>query len=182
MTGDFALRRADYPSLLWKALVIGLSGALALAAALSAIANAGRSAAPQEIMHLWPWDALAPALVGSELLSSDLSSASSPRIAHLARLSLTHQVINPRALRLLGLHEDAHGRPTQARTLFQLAEHLSRRDPTTELWLIEDSVRHNDSRAALKHYDHLLRAHPDLQALLFAILSGALAVTRLRAG
>jgi hypothetical protein len=174
------LRRIGFPSLLWKALVIGVSGALVLTAALSAIANAGRSAAPQKIMQLWPWDALAPALVGGELLSPDLASASSRRIAQLARLSLTHQVLNQRALRLLGLYEDARGRAVRARTLFLLAEHLSRRDPTTELWLIEDSVRHNDSQAALKHYDHLLRAHPDRQTILFPILSGALADSDLR--
>jgi hypothetical protein len=60
-----------------------------------------------------------------------------------------------------------------ARRFFQISERLSRRDPATQLWLIEDAVQRNDIDNALRHYDIALRTSPSLAQSLAPILVNA---------
>jgi tetratricopeptide (TPR) repeat protein len=94
--------------------------------------------------------------------------------SRLATKSLAQQGVNAIALRVLGNAADAGGRRNEAKTLMQLSERISRREISTQLWLIESSVREGNVSAALAHYDLSLRTTPQIYEFLFPKLSEAL--------
>jgi hypothetical protein len=68
----------------------------------------------------------------------------------------------------LGRHRDA------ARALFQISNRISRRDPGTQIWLLDDRARHQDLAGTLSHYDAALSTSPSSAALLYPALTKAL--------
>jgi hypothetical protein len=95
--------------------------------------------------------------------------------SRMAVRSLAQQAINATALRVLGSVDDARGRRDEAKKFMQLSEGISRREISTQLWLIESSVRDDNVSAALAHYDLSLRTTPQIYEFLFPKLSEALA-------
>lgn len=73
----------------------------------------------------------------------------------------------------LGFLTEARGNGERARKLFSYAHFLSRRDATTELWMIEDRVKAGDIRGALTHYDHGLRTSGRMRSVLLPTLVAA---------
>jgi hypothetical protein len=73
----------------------------------------------------------------------------------------------------LGLVAGFRGQEEKADRMFRYAERLSRRDRETQLWLIERSVKRDDVRGALFHYDTVLRSSPELWPHLHPILINA---------
>lgn len=150
----------------------------AVAAFANVMANVARSGNPHLALLFWPRDAGALALAADrELMSlatSTPGSAGLGQIAGWARQSVEVQAINPRALRVFGMVQEAFGRVNSARDLIRLSARMSRRDAGTQLWLIEDGVRRNDIPAILQAYDVALRANSDLQGLFFPRLLSAL--------
>jgi hypothetical protein len=61
------------------------------------------------------------------------------------------------------------------------AARVSRREPRTQLWLIEHYAQQNDTARTLNHYDILLMTKPVIQRLLFPRLSNAIADAPIRA-
>lgn len=88
----------------------------------------------------------------------------------LAREALSKQPVNVTAWRDLGLIAAAGNNAPRAEHFFEYAEHLSRRDLPTQLWLIEDCVRRGDISGALQHYDRALRTSPRTSQLLIPVL------------
>ena len=121
-----------------------------------------------------PWDARADAAFG---LTARVYAAAGP--GHMANSILRAQDAfrrDPTALRAVtGFAFTAALRRDQRRAdaIFGYAERLSRRDPETQLWLIEHSVRQNDIPGALSHYDKILRTAPAAWPNLFPILIDA---------
>jgi len=76
---------------------------------------------------------------------------------------------------MLATARDLADDQTTARQLMKYAESLSRRDLPTEMWFIEDAVRHNDIPTALHHYDIALRGSESAHSTLFSVLNGAIA-------
>ncbi|WP_147417655.1 hypothetical protein [Sphingomonas cavernae] len=101
-------------------------------------------------------------------------------MAQLARASINAEPINPVAVRLLGLVEEARN-DRLALARMRLAERLSRRELTTQLWLMERATQSNDLDGALRHYDTALRTGPASHAILFPILARALDDDQIRA-
>jgi hypothetical protein len=105
----------------------------------------------------------------------------SPKIKEMAIAALRQQAANPKALRLLGYYADVKRQSSQARNAINVSLKLSRREPGTHLWLIEDSAREGRTAQTLKHYDLLLRTKPASQALLFPRLENAISDPGVRA-
>lgn len=102
------------------------------------------------------------------------------QIRAFALQSLYYQPANPLALRILGAIADLEGQGDKAAKLINLSERMSRRDLLAQLWLIENSVAENDIDAALRHYDIVIRAKPEMQNILFEQLSDALSEPAVR--
>ena len=81
--------------------------------------------------------------------------------------------LNAPGFRDLGLVMESRGKQAEARKLFGYAHWLSRRDATTELWMIEERVKAGDIEGVLAHYDHGLRTSRQLQTVLVPMLVSA---------
>lgn len=68
-----------------------------------------------------------------------------------------------------------------SRTLMALAERTSRRDLSTQIWMIEAAVLDGDINRALSHFDVALTTSRRAPALLFPALIGAIADPKYRA-
>jgi hypothetical protein len=77
------------------------------------------------------------------------------------------------AVTTLGTLAQLRGDLPKARRWMQYSERLSRRDLTTQLWLIEDAVGREDIAGALHHYDIALRVKRGASDLLFPVLTQA---------
>lgn len=95
------------------------------------------------------------------------------RSAEAARAALRRQPLDVAALRDLALAEGADS--AAGRRLLQLGDQVSRREPATQLLLLEANAQGGDSAAALRHYDALLSTVPALRQELLGILARALA-------
>jgi tetratricopeptide (TPR) repeat protein len=90
-----------------------------------------------------------------------------------ATRSLGRQPVNSGAASLLGITAAEKGDERRAERLVAYAETMSRRDLTTQLWLIESNVAKGNVAAALIHYDRALKSNNTARTLLFPILGQA---------
>ena len=167
----------------WKraGLFGAVTAAVAVGAAFSAVANITRNENPALAARQPINDALAAANAADRQLRLDPGGINGANLAAVATRSLREQAINPVALRLLALSEEAAGKPERALALSRLSERLSRRDMLTQLILIEADVGADNASQALIHYDRALRTKLAARELLFPILRAALPDRNIRA-
>lgn len=114
------------------------------------------------------------AQLARQQLAEDPASRESQRAAATnARLALAAEPTAAAAASTLGLVAQLEGAPALARARFGYAERLSRRDLSTELWLIEAAVERGDIAQALRHYDIALRTQNGADEILFPVLTQA---------
>lgn len=101
----------------------------------------------------------------------DLSQPST--IEPFAKAAILREVPSPRAVRILGLLATTRGDVTRGQRLMNYGQFLSRRDPSTQLFLLESEVQKGDVGRALEHFDIAMRVDPDTWPTLFPILWNA---------
>lgn len=142
--------------------------------AVSALTAVAREASPDAALRLAPND---PPALADKALMTTLGGADPNTISAagaLAERSLRGEPLNPRPYFVLLAAREMQKRTADVRRLSELSLRLSRRETALQLWHIERSVTENDIPGALRHYDYVLRAHPELNNLLFERLVGAL--------
>lgn len=150
------------------ALISALFGYWALATALAS-AYATRDVGTA--LSLAPWDGRLLAEAARQSLSADPASPDAQReAADKARRALTLDPTVTSAVGALGLLAQLQGNSAVARRDFAYAERLSRRDLSTQLWLIEDAVERGEVSTALHHYDVALRSQNGAGDILFPVL------------
>lgn len=116
------------------------------------------------------------------LLSRPASTTNLREIRALSVAALELSPLDSGALAALGyLAELGTTREMQVRSLMNLSERISRREPLTVLWLIEWYVARNDIAAVLQRYDMALTVKPSLANVLFPILANSLEDKAIRA-
>jgi hypothetical protein len=115
--------------------------------------------------------------LGSELqaLAADPNHRIEAVSLAAARSTLKAHPLNAQVLAALGL--DATTAPTSpvtAERFMQLADKVSRREPLSQMWMIESASAAGDVPKALRHYHTILSTQPTLQATLFPILAAAI--------
>lgn len=98
-----------------------------------------------------------------------------------ARLTLVGRPLNSQVYAGLGIaaSNDAN-RQTEADRFMALADRIGRREPISQLWLIEKSAAAGDVPATLRHYNRILSAKPELNATLFPVLAAAIDFPEIR--
>ena len=92
-----------------------------------------------------------------------------------ARAHLAVRPLDPQALVLLGLAADARAPGgTAASPFMQLANRISRREPVSQIWMIEAASASGDVPQALRHYHTVLSTNPELFDLLAPVLVKAI--------
>ena len=129
-----------------------------------------RTRQPQAALAVAPFDARAKAALAGQKLGLNPQRGDVLQAAEMSRQALARDPTVVEAWRNLAFVAAVTGRQVEARRLFGLSQRLSRRDPSTQLWLIEDAVQRNDIPGALGHYDIALRTSPALADTLVPIL------------
>lgn len=130
---------------------------------------------PELALRWWPWGAAPKAVIASRIANTNdnVSNADVARAEKLAREALAREPVNVEAVRSLGMLRARANRVDEADRLFAYSERLSRRDITTQLWMIERSVAKDDVTGALTHYDRALRTVPSSSDTLLPIMVSA---------
>lgn len=149
--------------------------AIALAAFVTAVACASnfRFVAPGFALRVAPWDAQAQAVRASMRLITDPTNAGFASAERDVQDALRDEPIQAIALRVAGSIVDARGQPARALALITAAERLSRRDPLTQLWLIEYLSRTDDVVGVLRHYEIALSGSDVTVPILYPVLIAA---------
>lgn len=154
------------------ALLIALA-ALAVIMLRDSLAYVVRPINPELALRIDPTNAEVAASRAEQMLRDN--PATGPQAEALARRALRRSPVSAAGARMLATTRDLAGDSASARRLMAYSESLSRRDLPTQLWLIEDAVRHDDIARALHHYDIALRSSDATKALLFPVLINAIA-------
>lgn len=126
---------------------------------------------PRLAHALWPVGTLPKIMIGTEGLTTDPSSETTRASGwKLATEAAIREPVNSHAVSLLASLADYEGDREKARSLFELAERLSRRNSVAQLWLIEDAVQRGDIGKAIGHYDRAMRVSVELRQALLPVL------------
>ncbi len=135
---------------------------------------------PARAYALASYDGRNAARLAAALSGPEANAAYRRRGESLARAAMRQDPVSVAAASALGLNAEVRGDPVTARRAFAYAERLSRRDPVTQIWRIEDAVAQGNVKDALHHYDMALRVKPDLGGILFPVLTAASSDARIR--
>lgn len=158
--------------------VCGFVGAwLTFALAVSGVA---RSKAPDQALAFIAGEGNALATRTDMLLMSG-KKLSPKRIAASGRAALRNGPINAKAVRLVAIAEGLEGNEVVASKLVHRAAELTRRDPLTHMFLIEEAARRDDLKTVLAHHDVALRSSSVAPQILFPRLLNAIRYPDVRA-
>jgi hypothetical protein len=97
------------------------------------------------------------------------------------RETLRERPLNAQALAIIGLGAiSASGSDQAGSRLMALADKVSRREPLSQVWLIEAASTSGDVREAIRHYNAALSVKPELSPSLFPVLTNALDFAEVR--
>lgn len=182
MTGDAAPRSPD-PRLwgrLRSLIILGLALLVAYLAAQDAFGTIRRG---QETAVFDPGAADQSQFASATIdnwAEGDPRRYASPAVRRWAEQALRADPLNAAALRIYGFAAGSSGDEARGTKAIELAGRLTRREPRTQLWLIEQQSSRGDVAATLAHYDILLRTSLRMRPLLFDTLSRALAEPTIR--
>jgi hypothetical protein len=170
-TSHLPSRRSEWTVRIMTAVItIGL-GVIAITFSLAQTVARANS----ELAHsLAPYDGRITAFRAATLIATPEATAADRLQADaLARRALRQDPTAVTAASTLGISAELRGDAAAAGRWFGYAYTLSRRDPQTQLWMIEDAVARNDIPGALRQYDIALRTKPVLANTLFPVLASA---------
>lgn len=163
-----------------RGVAAALISALGLYSITFSIGQVVAKADPRLAHRLAPYNAHVDALFAKSL-SGAAASVVDRRHADLSALAaLRRDPTMVVAVSTLGLNAQLRGDTALAQRWFAYSETLSRRDITTQLWLIENAVGRGDIAGALRHYDVALRTSPKAAQVLFPVLTSASADPAIR--
>ncbi|MBW4330271.1 hypothetical protein KY084_05220 [Stakelama sp. CBK3Z-3] len=164
----------NMPSLsLHHAKIIILAVASLWAAWFTATATAGLVFSkdhPELALRLAPGNAEANGNRARDLLATGLPTPNWNDISVYGRKALMRSPANVDAVTVLAAENDAQGHKGLAQLLFKQADHMSRHDTLTQLYLIELAVSKNNIEGALHHYNAALSHSRSVAPLLLPTL------------
>lgn len=154
-------------AVLAKFVVIAIFAAIgAWLAFILAVSGIARSKAPDRALAFVPWEGNALAnKADMQLLSGQKIPAKT--IAATARAALRNSPLNAKAVRLLAISAALEGDADKTSKLVHASARLTRRDPLTQVFLIEEAVRQDDLKKAMFHYDLALRSSSIAPQILY---------------
>lgn len=161
----------------WRIVLVAVvlvTGAFAIRHSLG-LALANRS--PETALNIDGENAIVRARAAFDMVDGETDRSRFGEARALALGALQRDAGNVTALAVMGLTSD---RTAASDAAFSAAERLSRRDLSTQLWMIESAVADNDIAGALRHYDIAMRTSRAAPSILFPVLIGAASDEALR--
>jgi hypothetical protein len=140
-----------------------------------------RKADPSSAYSADPSDGLAAVNTFATELKNNPQFIISSRDADGARASFVSRPLNASLLSFYGLRAASIGKPGLANALMASADTVSRRDASSQLWMIEQKSGADDVKGAVSHYNALLSVHPEMQTTLLPVLTSAVVYPEVRA-
>lgn len=160
----------------WFAAII-----LAAVSSLAALASVTKQKSPDLSLSLWPDNGFAYANKADDSFEAQMqrSGGRIPEelegdVEGFALRALEMEPTSASAVRTLAYHRHISGDGGQARELMRHAFSMNRRDPMTNLWLIEDYSRAGDVETTLLLYDATLRSTGEGRGVLLTTMAKAL--------
>jgi hypothetical protein len=173
--GEIVLRSRLPYHLIVRLLIIAVTIALAVSAAILSVVQVTRVNAPDVTLSIFPNEPMAlVAKIDLEPFQALTDPARLRAVKVAATRSAVAQALNPSALRMLAFSQVKHGRVQAARQLALVANKVSRRELGAHVFLIEDYVARDDVKGALRHYDLALRSSSGSRAILTPVLIRAM--------
>lgn len=171
---------ASKRALVKSVIMAGLSLAVAWQAYAFALVPNLRMSSPDLALAYRPHDAASISKRVSARIKEAGAYASAPEDAADAVRSLIDTPLSRSSLRIIGMDAAERGEKGAARSAMILSHRLSRRDPWTEIWLLEQAAREEDFEGILTHYNAALAVNPELAPALNPILVKATAYPEVR--
>lgn len=156
-----------------RILLVIFMSVIAIASALDAVVGATRKDSPATALFLYPNDSGANAAFAAGVAEQSQNKVGFEVAAAAAFRSLYSNGLQPKSLRTLGFIFDLGKNPRQANNFMTASSRISRRDLSTNLWLIENRVQKDDLTGALAYYDISMRTNFSARQLLFPTLLAA---------
>lgn len=157
-------------------LAVGLFGML------QSFANITRRSDPLRAYMMLANDGRITASAAEQYMQQKPSGRIESTPARFARLALQQDPTAVTAVVVLASQAQIRNDSSEARRLFNYAEHLSRRNLPAQLWAIEDAVSRGQVSKALRHYDIALRVSRNASKILYPVLASALSEPAIRSG
>lgn len=163
-----------------SAIIAGLSLAGAWQAYDFALVPNLRLSSPDLALAYWPHDAVSLSRRVNAKVKEAQAYVSDPSDASEAVRSLVDTPLSRSSLRIIGMDAAQRGNSDVALSAMSLSHRLSRRDPWTEVWLLEHAAREEDYEGILTHYNAALAVNPEFAPALNPILVTATASPQIR--
>lgn len=162
---------ANWAKILWAFGAV----ALAFVSANASILAADRRAEAGILSGIHPSDGVLVQRQELQAIAQDPAHKIDQERLGQIRSTLHMRPLNVQTLALLAISTAGPGgsSPESERTML-LAQKVSRREPISQMWMIEKASAANDVPEALRHYHILLSTNPNLNGTLFPILAAAI--------
>lgn len=166
-----------------KAMLLVLAGLAAVYSASFSVRAADRRGEAGALSVIHADDGLVQLKNELQALAADPNYQLRQSTLEKARSSLKMRPLNAQVLAALGIGYAADPK-TEGRTsqLMALADKVSRREPVSQMWLIEWASAEGDVPEALRHYHAVLSTNPALGQALYPVLASALDFPEVQAG
>jgi hypothetical protein len=157
-------------------VAVVLAGLLLSAIAVrSTVAEVFQVSRPVVALGWQPRHAEAAARVAQRLIAADHVSEG----AELARQALARSPLLPQGYAALGLASERADDPARAKRFMTLSDRISRRETSTQLWLIQRSITEERFDETIRHFDIAMRTSSRGSTDLMPILVAATADPRI---
>lgn len=136
--------------------------------------------APLKAYERYPLAAVAAAAAFRVHLARDSRFAPGDADLANAQVAFVGNPLSPALLVLRGADAARQGDQAGEDRAMLAANRLSRRDPVSQLWMIEKAVQADDIPAAVRHFNAAMLVHPPLRDRLIRVLVDALAYGEVR--
>lgn len=158
-----------------KAAGAAAAVALALFSANAAMLASERRGEAGFLTGLHAADGLVLLTAEQHAIAADPNHKIDPRSRDAIRSTLRFQPLNPQVLALLGVSAAGpDGTSPATDRLMKLADRISRREPLSQIWMIETASAADDVPGAVRHYHTVLSTNPGLYGTLIPILATAI--------
>lgn len=139
-----------------------------------------RLVSPDLALQYWPDDAIAIAKRVDAEIEKAGKYVSTEQDRRAAVSALIKTPLNRSSLRIIGMDAAMKGDKAAAADVLALSNRVSRRDPWTEVWLLEEAARKDDFRAFVAHYHAALAVNPEFAPALNPLLVEVTAFPQIR--
>ncbi len=174
---DGVAGRVRSPAFCWRMFLVAVILVTGMFAVRHSLGLALANRSPETALNIDRENAVVRARAAFDMVDGQTDRTRFGEARALALRALQRDAGNVTALAVMGLTSD---RTAASDAAFSAAERLSRRDLSTQLWLIESAVAENDIAGALRHYDTAMRTSRAAPSILFPVLISAASDESLR--